>query len=84
MARNENPILSEDEKNILIEKSREYFRDERDEEIGNMEALFILDFYIKELGPVISSKAIRRFKERMEISLEDTEVDVMMNLNFEK
>ncbi len=83
MARRKDLFLSEDEKADLVSKIKDYFEDERDEQLGNMEVLFILDFFVKELGPVISLKAIRRYKEQIEIRLEDTEVDVISTLNFE-
>lgn len=82
MARGRDIFLSEDEKDYLVDKIKSYFEEERDEDIGNIEALLLIDHLMKEFGPIISSKAIKRFKERIEISLEDAEVDVASNLNF--
>ncbi len=82
MARSRDSFLTEEEKDDLVEKTKAYFEQEREEQLGNMESFFIIDYFVKELGPIISSKVIRRFKEQVEMKLEDAEVEVMTNLDF--
>ena len=82
MARSRDSFLSEDEKDYLVEKTKAYFDEERDDQLGNMEALLLIDYFLQELGPIVSKKAVRRYKEKMEMKLEDGEVEVISNLNF--
>lgn len=51
--------LSKEEKQNMILSIKEYFYNERDEEIGDLAATLILDFFIKELAPAIYNKGIQ-------------------------
>ena len=50
--------FSVDEKKRLIPLIQRYFEEERDEEIGNLAAEFLLDFFVAEVGPFIYNRAI--------------------------
>ncbi|MBP1993029.1 DUF2164 domain-containing protein [Paenibacillus eucommiae] len=50
-------IPKEDKEN-LVKRLQNYFYEERSEEIGDLAAEFLLDFMIKEMGPVIYNQAI--------------------------
>jgi uncharacterized protein (DUF2164 family) len=66
--------LPKEQKEQLIKRVQNYFHEERAEEIGDLAAEFLLDYMIKEMGPVIYNQAIydatRLVNEKM-ISLED-------------
>lgn len=51
--------FQEETKQELIEAIREYFRTERDEEIGNLQATLFLDFILRAIGPSIYNQAIQ-------------------------
>jgi uncharacterized protein (DUF2164 family) len=51
--------LSKAEKEALIQKNQTYFAEELDQEIGEFEAGFLLDFMNEELGPFIYNMALR-------------------------
>ncbi|HET6566987.1 MAG TPA: DUF2164 domain-containing protein [Rhodothermales bacterium] len=54
------PITLPDEtKEELVASIKHYFLDERDEEIGDLQASLILDFILKEIGPSIYNQAVR-------------------------
>ena len=44
-------IFSRDEKQLLVEKIRRYFEQELNQELGQFDAEFLLDFLSRELGP---------------------------------
>lgn len=66
--------LPKEAKEMLVERVREYYENERSEEIGHLAAESILDFMLKELTPYVYNQAIfdarRVVGERMS-SLED-------------
>jgi len=43
--------FSRDEKQLLVEKIRRYFEQELNQELGQFDAEFLLDFLSRELGP---------------------------------
>lgn len=50
--------LSKEEREKMIASIKEYFYEEREEEIGDLAASIMLDFFIKELAPYIYNKGI--------------------------
>lgn len=69
-----NIKLPREQKQQLIERVQSYFYEERSEEIGDLSAELLLDYMIKEIGPVIYNQAIqdaiKTVGEKM-VSLED-------------
>lgn len=51
-------VLPDETRTELIAALKRYFADERDEEIGDLQASFLLDFVLKEVGPSIYNHAI--------------------------
>lgn len=66
--------LPKEEKDELAKRVQAFFYEERSEELGSIAAESILDFMLKELGPVIYNQAIfdtrKLVKEKMD-SLEN-------------
>lgn len=43
----------------LVPSIQRYFKEKLDSEIGNLNAEFLLGFFLKEIGPAIYNRAIR-------------------------
>ena len=67
--------LSKENKEAVVERIKEYFRHELDQEIGGFEAEFLLDFFAKEIGSYFYNQALSDvhalLAKQME-SMEDT------------
>jgi uncharacterized protein (DUF2164 family) len=50
--------IPDDAKTGLLSSIKNYFKDELEEEIGDLKAELFLQFIIKEIGPVVYNKAI--------------------------
>jgi uncharacterized protein (DUF2164 family) len=50
--------IPDDARPALIESIKGYFRDQRDEEIGDLQAGFLLDFVLREIGPSVYNQAL--------------------------
>lgn len=66
--------LPDDTRDRLAAVLQGYFRDERDEEIGSLQALFLLDFVLKEIGPSVYNQAIRDAQAHLHAVLADLDV----------
>lgn len=51
-------ILSKDETKRVLASIQRYFSEELEEEIGEMRAVAVLDFFLKEIGPAVYNKAV--------------------------
>lgn len=50
--------LNEDKRNNMIKSIKKYFKDEREEDIGDLAAVLILDFFLEKLGPEVYNQAV--------------------------
>ena len=50
--------IPREHKSLLVNKIQSYFETERSEQIGELAAGNLLDFMIKQLGPIIYNQAI--------------------------
>ena len=50
--------FSKEEKSQLVEKIRQYFEAELNQELGQFDAEFLLDFLCKELGPYFYNRGL--------------------------
>ena len=50
--------LSKENETRLIQSIQRYFRENLEEEIGDLKALLMLEFCLKEIGPTIYNKTI--------------------------
>jgi uncharacterized protein (DUF2164 family) len=50
--------MPKEQKNQIISLVQQYFRDERDEEISDLAAEFLMDFMMKQISPFIYNQAI--------------------------
>ncbi len=51
--------LEREAKVPLIASTQRYFKEKLDTELGNLDAEFVIEFFLKEIGPVIYNRAIR-------------------------
>jgi len=50
--------LSDSRKKEMVEEVQSYFRNEHDENVGDLKAEMFVDFFIEKLGPKIYNQAI--------------------------
>jgi len=55
----------------LVENLKNYFLNERDEELNNLGAELLLDFIVKDIGPYIYNKAVEDSYDYMNERIED-------------
>ncbi len=65
--------LSDDRKELMLQSIRRHFADHLDQEIGDLAAGMLLDFFVKELGPPVYNQAIRDAHSFMQDKLADLE-----------
>lgn len=68
--------IPDDAKKRLLASIKTYFRDQLDEDIGELKAELFLDFVIKEIGPVLYNKAIVDAQTFLQEKLLDMEVNL--------
>ncbi|MEW9097144.1 MAG: DUF2164 domain-containing protein [Clostridiaceae bacterium] len=64
-------VLDKDKKNEMIESIKEYFLEERDEEIGDLAATLLLNFIIEELAGEFYNQGIEDAYRYMNDRVED-------------
>lgn len=64
-------ILTKEEKASAIEAIKTYYITERDEEITDLAASLLLDFILKQIGPLIYNQALKDAHYFMSGQLED-------------
>ncbi len=50
--------FSKDEKQILVTKVQQYFKEALEQEIGRFDAEFLLDFFTEEVGPYYYNRGL--------------------------
>ena len=63
--------LSKDRRKELISAIKSYLLENHDEEIGDLKAGFLLDFFIKKLAPPIYNQAIKDAQAYFQQKVED-------------
>ena len=53
-----------DERAQIVTKIRQFFQDERDEELGELPAMMFLDFIEKEISPFFYNRGVRDAKSK--------------------
>ncbi|MCI1945228.1 DUF2164 domain-containing protein [Clostridium luticellarii] len=70
--RSKNKIkLSKETKKDMIDKIKNYFLNERDEELGDLAASLILEFIIEELAPEFYNQGVYDSYKYMDERIED-------------
>lgn len=63
--------MTKDERKVAIGKIQEYFENERDESIGDLQGELILDFIVEKIGPHIYNQAINDMHKYMSEKVDD-------------
>lgn len=64
-------LLPKEAKKQAVESLKGYFLSERDEELGDLAAEFLLDFFLKSVGPLIYNRALADAHAFLSERLED-------------
>ena len=67
-------VLPDEARKDLVTALQGYFRDERGEEIGGLQASFLLDFVLKEIAPSVYNQAIRDAQSCMQAAVVDLDL----------
>lgn len=51
-------VFSKEEKEVITKKIRLYFSEELNQEIGQFDAQFLLDFFAEEIGPYFYNRGL--------------------------
>lgn len=68
--------FSKEEKNILVEKFKVYFESELNQDIGQFEAEFLIDFVSKNLGHYYYNRGLQDAQIAIRSKLDDLETEV--------
>ncbi|MCF6282979.1 MAG: DUF2164 domain-containing protein [Candidatus Polarisedimenticolaceae bacterium] len=63
--------FSKEEKEIISKRVQRYFNDELDQEIGQFDALFLIDFFAKEMGGYFYNRGLYDAQAILERRLEE-------------
>ncbi|MBV2089649.1 MAG: DUF2164 domain-containing protein [Candidatus Thiodiazotropha sp. (ex Ctena orbiculata)] len=63
--------FSNDEKTFIVHKIKNYFREKLDQEIGQFDAEFLLDFFSEEIGSYYYNRGLQDARAVLESRLEN-------------
>lgn len=66
--------LSSETKQALVDEIKHFFRTERDEEIGDLQAGFLLDFVLETVGPSVYNQAVRDAQAKLQTAVAELDV----------
>ncbi|MEO1082492.1 MAG: DUF2164 domain-containing protein [Pseudomonadota bacterium] len=52
------PDFAADEKEIIVQKVKQYFRDQLNQDIGGFDAEFLIDFFAEEIGAYFYNRGL--------------------------
>lgn len=64
-------VIDNEKKKVLIEEIQIYFLKEREEEIGELAATFLLDFFCEKIGPEFYNQGVFDAYRYMQNATED-------------
>lgn len=67
--------LPKDKHKEAMESIMRYFREHREEEIGNIATTGLLDFFLEEIGPIIYNQAVTDVQKRMQMHVSDIDIE---------
>jgi uncharacterized protein (DUF2164 family) len=68
--------LPKENKDQIIDKIKDYFYNERSEEIGDLAAENLLDFVLKEIAPYLYNQGVKDAKVMVEQKMMSLEEDI--------
>ena len=68
--------LSKEDRAQAIASIERYFRENRDEKIGNIAAGGLLGFFLEEIGPCVYNQAVADAQERLQARVAELDFEV--------
>ena len=68
--------ISKEARNEAIESIKRYFRENLDQEIGNLAAGELLGFFLEDVGPVVYNKAVADVQERLQARIMEVDMEI--------
>jgi len=68
--------IPKDARQQAIASIERWFRENRDEPIGNVAASGLLGFFLEELGPLVYNKAVADVQERLQMRVSELDIEV--------
>jgi uncharacterized protein (DUF2164 family) len=68
--------LDQDVRQQAITSIERWFRENRDEPIGNVAAGGLLGFFLEEIGPSIYNRAVADVQERLQMRISELDIEV--------
>ena len=68
--------LSPEQSQEAIASIERYFRENREEKIGNIAAGALLGYFLEELGPLVYNKAVADVQERLQARVVEVDIEV--------
>jgi len=62
--------FSTEEKDILVDRIKQYFTDELGQDIAQFDALFLLDFFAEQVGPYFYNRGVHDAQAFLESKIE--------------
>jgi uncharacterized protein (DUF2164 family) len=67
--------LPKDTRKKAMDSLIRYFHEHREEEIGTIAAMGLLEFFLEEIGPSIYNQAVSDVQKRMETHVSDLDIE---------
>jgi len=68
--------IPKDARQQAIGSIERWFRENRDEPIGNVAASGLLGFFLEELGPLVYNKAVADVQERLQMRVGELDIEI--------
>ena len=68
--------VSAEQRKQAIASIERYFREHRDEKVGNIAAGALLGFFLEELGPVVYNQAVADVQARLQARVMEVDIEV--------
>ena len=68
--------ISKEARVEAIESIKRFFRENRDEDAGNLAAGELLDYFLEELGPIVYNQAVADVQERLQARIMEVDMEI--------
>jgi len=68
--------ISKEAGKTAIASIQRYFRENRDDEIGNLEAGALLGFFLKEIAPAVYNQAVADAQSHLQARVMDLDIEI--------
>ena len=67
--------LEKEARKEAIASIERWFREERDERVGNIFAGALLGFFLEEIGPLVYNQAVTQVQERLQARVQELDIE---------